>query len=130
MKLAPHTGGVFDAWTVTAVCLASIAVIFAATRIRRVPLPPALLLAAGGLTYPLYLLHMQFGYVLFTRQAPADPVPSILAIVLGMMVLAWIVWRYVERPAQRWVRDFLSNLASRVGWPLKLSATIGGGKAI
>ena len=38
------------------------------------PLPAALMLAVGGLTYPLYLLHMQFGYVLFDRQAPAHAV--------------------------------------------------------
>jgi peptidoglycan/LPS O-acetylase OafA/YrhL len=128
VKLAPHTGGTFDTWTVAAICLASIAVIFAATRIRHVPLPPALVLAAGGLTYPLYLLHMQFGYVLFTR-APANPVLMVIAIVVGMTLLAWVVWRYVERPAQRWVRDFLSGRASRFGWRLKLAAPVGSGES-
>lgn len=127
VKLAPHTGGVFDAWTVAAICLVSIAVIFAATRIRHVPLPPALMLAAGGLTYPLYLLHMQFGYVLFTRQAPGNALPWVVAIVLAMTLLSWIVWRYVERPAQRLVRDFLSGRAVRLGWRLKLQATAGSG---
>ncbi|KRR08893.1 acetyltransferase [Bradyrhizobium jicamae] len=126
VKLAPLTGGTFDAWTVAAICLASIAIIFVATRIRHVPLPSALVLAAGGLTYPLYLLHMQFGYVLFTRQAPANPVPSVAAIILATTFLAWVVWRYVERPAQRSVRDFLSGRASRFGWRLKLPAAVGG----
>jgi peptidoglycan/LPS O-acetylase OafA/YrhL len=125
VKLAPHTGGVFDAWTVAAICLASIAIIFLATRIRQLPLPSALVLAAGGLTYPLYLLHMQFGYVLFTRQTPANAVPWVVAIVLAMTGLAWIVWRYVERPAQRWVRDFLSGRAVRFGWLLKLPTVVG-----
>jgi peptidoglycan/LPS O-acetylase OafA/YrhL len=125
VKLAPHTGGVFDAWVVAAICLASIAIIFLATRIRHVPLPSALVLAAGGLTYPLYLLHMQFGYVLFTRQTPANAVPWVVAIVLAMTGLAWIVWRYVERPAQRWVRDFLSGRAVRFGWLLKLPTVVG-----
>ena len=124
VKLTPHTGGVFDEWTVAAICLGSVAVIFLATRIRHVPLPSALVLAAGGLTYPLYLLHMQFGYVLFTRQAPANAGPWVVAIVLAMTWLAWIVWRYVERPAQRWVRDFLSGRAVRFGWPLKLPVTV------
>ena len=129
VKLAPHTGGTFDAWTVAAICLASVAIIFLATRIRYVPLPSALVLAAGGLTYPLYLLHMQFGYVLFTRQAPAYTLLWVVAIVSAMTWLSWIVWRYVERPAQRWVRDFLSGRAVRFGWPLKLPATVrsGGG---
>lgn len=122
VKLAPHTGGVFDQWIVAAICLASVAIIFLATRIRRVPLPSAFVLAAGGLTYPLYLLHMQLGYVLFVRQAPANPVPLTLAIVVAVTLLAWAVWRYVERPAQRWTREFLTGHATRVGWPLKLRA--------
>jgi peptidoglycan/LPS O-acetylase OafA/YrhL len=49
---------------------------------------------------------MQLGYVLFTRQTPANAVLWVVAIVLAMTWLAWIVWRYVERPAQRWVRKF------------------------
>jgi peptidoglycan/LPS O-acetylase OafA/YrhL len=48
-----------------------------------------------------------------------------VAIVFAMIWLAWIVWRYVERPAQRWVRDFLSGRAVRFGWPLKLPVTVG-----
>jgi peptidoglycan/LPS O-acetylase OafA/YrhL len=68
---------------------------------------------------------MQFGYVLFTRQAPANALPWVVAIVLATTLLAWIVWRYVERPAQRWVRDFLSGRAVRFGWRLKLPATVG-----
>ena len=43
-----------------------------------------------------------------------------------MTWLAWIVWRYVERPSQRRVRDFLSGRAVRFGWPLELPATLGG----
>ena len=66
---------------------------------------------------------MQFGYVLFTRQAPGNALPWVVAIVVAMTLLSWIVWRYVERPAQRWVRDFLSGRAVRLGWHLKLQAT-------
>ena len=70
---------------------------------------------------------MQFGYVLFTRQAPANALPWVVAIVSATTLFAWIVWRYVERPAQRWVRDFLSGRAVRFGWPLKLRAPVGSG---
>jgi peptidoglycan/LPS O-acetylase OafA/YrhL len=123
-RLAPHTGGTFDQWTVVAICLVSIAVIFLATRIRHVPLPAGVVLAVGGITYPLYLLHMQLGYVLFERQAPADAVPWVVAIVLTMMLLAWIVWRFVERPAQRRTREFLTGRAARFGWSSRLSAPV------
>ena len=123
VRLAPHTGGVFDARIVAAVCLVSIAVIFLATQVRRVPLPASAVLAIGGLTYPLYLLHMQFGYVLFVRQAPSSAVLSVVAIVSGMTLLAWAVWRFFEKPAQRWTKEFLTGHAIRLGWPPKPGAT-------
>jgi len=81
-------------------------------------------LAVGGLTYPLYLLHMQLGYVLFERQAPANALPFVVAIVLGMTLLAWIVWRYVERPAQRWTKEFLTGHAARFGWSSRPNAPV------
>ncbi|NOJ38139.1 acyltransferase family protein [Bradyrhizobium australiense] len=127
VKLAPHTGGTFSEWAVAAICLGSIAVIFLATQVRRVPLPAGVTLAVGGLTYPLYLLHMQLGYVLFDRWAPANSVPLVVTIVLTTTLLAWAVWRYVEGPAQRWTREFLTGQASRLGWPLKLRTAVGSG---
>ena len=97
--LGVHAGSSFDPRIVVAICLVSIATIFLATRIRRVPLPAGLVLALGGLTYPFYLLHMQIGYVLYTA-APGNaeweiPVVTIIAI------LSWAIWRFVDRPAQR-----------------------------
>ena len=65
---------------------------------------------------------MQLGYVLFDRLAPADAALSVVAIVMGMTLLAWIVWRYVERPAQRCTREFLTGHAARFGWSCKLNA--------
>jgi peptidoglycan/LPS O-acetylase OafA/YrhL len=125
VRLAPHTGGVFDDWIVAAICLVSVAVVFAATRIRRVPLPAGLVLAVGGLTYPLYLLHMQLGYVLYYRMAPASAVPVVVAIVVGMMLLSWAVWRYFERPVQGWTREFLTGYATRLGWSTKPDTATG-----
>ena len=88
------------------------------------PLPAGLTLALVGLTYPLYLLHMQLGYVLFEHQAPADAVPLVVTIVAGVTLLAWAVWRYLERPAQRWTRAFLTRHATRLGWPAKADAAV------
>ncbi|MDI1264804.1 MAG: acyltransferase [bacterium] len=127
VKLAPHTGGTFDEWTVTAVFLASAAIIFMATRVRHLPLPPGLVLAAGGLTYPLYLLHMQLGYVLFVRWHPAGATGLTITIVLGMIGLSWVVWRYFERGAQGWIRNVLTRGATRLGWPLRLRTAAGSG---
>jgi peptidoglycan/LPS O-acetylase OafA/YrhL len=90
-----------------------------------VPLPAGLTLALGGLTYPLYLLHMQLGYVLFENQAPTNAVSLVVTIISAMTLLAWAVWRYLERPAQRWTREFLTRHATRLGWPPKPDVTVG-----
>jgi peptidoglycan/LPS O-acetylase OafA/YrhL len=111
-RLGVHTGGSFDERIVAAICLVSIAVIFLATRIRRVRLPPGLVLAAGGLTYPFYLLHMQMGYVFYTAVAPANPGRWVAALVVGIAILSWAIWRYIERPAQRWTKGLLADCNS------------------
>lgn len=118
-RLGPHTHGMFDPAVVAAICLGAIALILAATRIRRVKLPAGLLLAIGGTTYPLYLLHMQFGYVLFVRQPLSEAVWPVVLIISGMTLLAWAVWRFFEQPAQRWTRQFLLIQATRFGAPPK-----------
>jgi peptidoglycan/LPS O-acetylase OafA/YrhL len=120
-RLDVHTGGSFDPRIVAAICAVSIVVLFIATRIRRLPLPAGLVLAAGGITYPLYLLHMQTGYVIFTALAPTQHAALLtVAIISAAVVLAWAVWRFVERPAHRWTKDALTRLAARYGWPSSL----------
>lgn len=111
-RLGVHTGGSFDERVVVAICLVSIAIIFLATRIRRVPLPAGLVLAAGGLTYPFYLLHMQMGYVFYTAATPANPGWWVGAVVGGIAVLSWTIRRYIERPAQRWTKGLLTDCNS------------------
>src|SRR5712691_6494178 len=114
-RLGVHTGGTFNNRVVVTICLVSIAVIFWATRIKRIPLPTGLILAAGGLTYPLYLLHMQMGYVIFLKiAAPGQSLSSVLAVVSGISVLAWVIWRYVERPAQKRTKAILTTYANRL----------------
>jgi peptidoglycan/LPS O-acetylase OafA/YrhL len=110
-----QTGMVFDDAIVAATCLLSISLIIWATRIRRMPLPPKIVLAAGGLTYPLYLLHQQIGYTLLTSLSPT-PAPSfVVAILCGLLGLSWIVWRYFEQPAQRWAKLVLTACVGRLG---------------
>lgn len=100
-----------------AICLVSIGVIFLATRIRRLTLPAGLVLAAGGITYPLYLLHMQMGYTILVAAAPVRNAELwTAAIVFGAVVLAWATWRFVERPAHQWTKNWLSALTKKLGW--------------
>lgn len=115
-RLSVHTGGTFDRRVVIAICITSLVAIFVATQMRRVPLPTGLVLAIGGITYPLYLLHMQLGYAIFKMAAPTRDVEiSTAAIIGGTIVLAWGTWRFFERPAHRWTKDAMTDLTTRFG---------------
>jgi peptidoglycan/LPS O-acetylase OafA/YrhL len=59
----------------------------------------------GALTYPLYLLHTQLGFAFFV---PMDRrighgVACLLALPVVLLV-CWLVHRWVERPASRWIK--------------------------
>lgn len=115
--LRDHTGESFDDWIVAAICLGSILMIVQATRIRRLPLPSSVIIAAGGVTYPLYLLHQQIGYDIFYRIGPvAHPAALVALIVLSIALLSWTTWRYVERPGQRLAKQGLTGFAARFRW--------------
>jgi peptidoglycan/LPS O-acetylase OafA/YrhL len=120
-RLDVHTGASFDPRVVAAICVVSLVTVFLATRIKSVPLPTALVAAAGGITYPLYLLHMQLGYVIFLSAASdRDHALWTAIVVTGMVVLAWLVWRVLERPMHRLTKDGLTALASWLGWPSRV----------
>ncbi len=112
----------FDQWVAAAITLASIAVIFLATRLRNIPLPAGVIAGAGGLTYPFYLLHQKLGYVTFYAIGPAYPVVTATLIVIAIALLSWAIWRYVERQVQQRTKTALTALASRLGWPSRVTS--------
>jgi peptidoglycan/LPS O-acetylase OafA/YrhL len=115
-RLGVHTGGDFDPRIVAAICIVSIILVFLATRMRRLPLPRGLVLAAGGLTYPLYLLHMQLGYVIYMAVAPSQNIALwVAAIVSGITILAWSIWRFAEYPLHTWTKLKITEYAAAVG---------------
>ncbi|MPZ82291.1 MAG: acyltransferase family protein [Actinophytocola sp.] len=69
------------------------------------------LVVTGAMTYPLYLLHLDLGGTMLYLWQGSVPAPLLVATVTGAMVLlAWLVHRYVERPvaplmkrALRWI---------------------------
>ncbi|WP_175619261.1 acyltransferase family protein [Bradyrhizobium sp. 2S1] len=121
-RLGVHTHGSFDPRVVSAICIVSLGIVFAATRIKSVPLPAGLVSAVGGITYPLYLLHLQLGYVILLAMTPTPDALLTALVVTAVVVLAWFVWRFLEAPAHGLVRDRLSLLASRYGWPSRIRA--------
>lgn len=125
-RLGVHTGGTFDERVVALICLISILVIFLATRVRKLPLPAALISAAGGITYPLYLLHMQMGYTILLMGAPVrNSELWTVAIISATIILSWVTWRFVERFAHRWTKNKMSALATKLGWPSSIRPPVG-----
>jgi peptidoglycan/LPS O-acetylase OafA/YrhL len=65
------------------------------------------LLWFGALSYPLYLLHQNIGYIVL-RAADAAGLHQLLGITLALAVmipLSYAVHRLVEKPAQDWARE-------------------------
>jgi peptidoglycan/LPS O-acetylase OafA/YrhL len=122
-RLGAHPDSSFDPKIVAAICVVALFGVFLATRIKRIPLPGKIVLAAGGITYPLYLLHMQMGYVIFTATLPHDHAGlAVAAIVAGIAVLAWAIWRFVEPGMHRWVKSKLTQMAARFGWSSSMTS--------
>jgi peptidoglycan/LPS O-acetylase OafA/YrhL len=87
----------------------------AAIAVRRfVPASP-LVIMLGGLTYPLYLLHQNIGYIAINALAPTLGAGLAALAALALVCLAsWLVWRFVETPGRRATVKFLSRLFSRI----------------
>ncbi len=76
---------------------------------------PRLCLAVGGLTYPLYLVHQNLGYVLMHAIDPLAGRWGALAIATGTVILlAWLVHRHVEPPGKRLVLGAADALRARL----------------
>jgi peptidoglycan/LPS O-acetylase OafA/YrhL len=97
---------------VTVLSLCAIALVALVLRMRSLPLPSRAVVAAGGITYPLYLLHQNIGYMIFNRVGTAAP-PALLVVTTAaaMIVLAWAIWRFAERPGQQLLKRVLTAVA-------------------
>ncbi|MFI2412469.1 acyltransferase family protein [Streptomyces sp. NPDC018947] len=70
------------------------------------------LTVAGALTYPFYLVHEHLGWVVIRALHRGLGVPSAATFVLtaaGMLLLAWLLHRYVEKPLTPPLRTVLSR---------------------
>lgn len=91
------------------------AMLVAAVRFRGLVRPSALTLGLGGLTYPLYLLHQNIGYLAIDAAAPAiGKWAAALLTILVAAAVSWAIWRFVERPSQRALRRTLSPLVDKL----------------
>ncbi|MFE9957861.1 acyltransferase family protein [Micromonospora sp. NPDC005299] len=64
---------------------------------------------AGALTYPLYLVHQTVGIAVIKQaQAYLSPWPLLGSLFGFLLVAAWLIHRFVERPAARWMKRQLT----------------------
>ncbi|GAA1075703.1 acyltransferase [Kitasatospora arboriphila] len=90
------------------------------------------LATAGAVTYPLYLLHEYIGWeVIDTLGNRVDPWLLVGTLLVVMTAASWLVHRFVERPAARWLKPRLAASFAKVrGVPLPVPRPSGQGPAI
>lgn len=70
-----------------------------------------LVLTLGGLTYPLYLLHQNVGYIGISRLAPHVGRWTALAIaVVSVVSLAWLIFRLAEPAGRKLMRSLFARV--------------------
>lgn len=78
--------------------------------LARLAVRPLLLL--GAVSYPLYLIHQNIGYVLlrslYARGVPTDA--GLIVTLTAVLLLAWLLHVVVEAPGQRVVRSLRARL--------------------
>ncbi|MDT5042278.1 MAG: hypothetical protein QOE51_3263 [Actinoplanes sp.] len=70
------------------------------------------LTVAGALTYPLYLMHQVIGFSLINTVRSHLHLPAVEVLALAfvaMLTLSWLVWRFIERPLSRRLRNGLRS---------------------
>ncbi len=87
------------------------AMLVGAVVLRGMVRPTGLVLALGGITYPLYLLHQHIGYVAIEALGPF--LGRWIAAIVVTAAIGWLsyaIWRYLERPARRLLVAWLTPL--------------------
>lgn len=118
-ETAIHYSVPFSTMMMITLTVLAVALVWLASRIRSLPLPKGLVLAIGGLTYPLYLLHQHIGYIAFNRLHEHAPAWLLVpGMTLAMIALSYVIWRYIEPIGRRLVTAALNALAEIVLPPL------------
>lgn len=73
------------------------------------------LIALGALTYPLYLIHQNVGYMFFERfYGDVNDWLLLFMVATLMLLLAFLVYRFVERPLSRYMKSRLLLIRPRI----------------
>lgn len=69
---------------------------------------------AGAISYPLYLVHQSLGVrVIWRWNEQWGAWPTLLGVIAGMVLIAWLLHRLVERPLTRLLRGLMAPQAER-----------------
>lgn len=122
---AAHYGLPFENWVLVAHTLA-FGAFFSLVGVFKSPLPPALLNVAGGMSYPLYLLHAYIGYSLLNRLPHTmRPSVAIILVVCSMLVASYIMYRYLEPAVKRRTEIALAAIGNRLNFARSRSSRAG-----
>ena len=75
------------------------------------------LVKLGVLTYPLYLIHQNIGFIVFHEfGSSVNRYVLLVGLVLVMMLAAWLIHRLIEQPLGRWMNVMLNQLWAKFGF--------------
>lgn len=113
----------YPGWLALVPTLAAAALIVAGDRawVNRVPLSNGAAVFVGLISYPLYLWHWPLLSIAHITDGPGEPRLLRMAIVGVSVLLAWLTWRFIERP----VRERLPAHAGRARTVRFVAATVG-----
>ncbi|MFE2547041.1 acyltransferase family protein [Streptomyces sp. NPDC059355] len=67
---------------------------------------------AGGISYPLYLVHQSLGVrVIWRWNEQWGPWPALLGVIAGVTLIAWLLQRLLEQPLTRLLRRLMNPAA-------------------
>jgi peptidoglycan/LPS O-acetylase OafA/YrhL len=73
------------------------------------------LVKLGVLTYPLYLIHQNIGFMVFHEIGDqVNRYVLLIGLVLVMMLAAWLINKLIEQPLGRWMNNGLKSLWERI----------------
>ena len=69
----------------------------------------------GALTYPLYLLHQNIGYILFNTLYPAiNQHILLLGVIVGLIGISFVVYKIIEKPLAAYLKISITALSNSI----------------
>ena len=120
--LRSHSGATFDAWIVAVICLASITAVLLATQIKRLPLPPRLVICGRRNNLSAVFAASADRLHAFCAGGPGQRQTGVTAIILGIGFASWISGDMSRRPLQTRNPEPPDRLGGTAGMAVKTEA--------